>query len=109
VVEIPDKPIPSDSEPGFYKDYVEAEAKKDGVNPAIADFITEHESVFNPAAIGDSSSSYAMWQIHLPSHPEITQAKALGYRWSTDWAMKQIIPGHINQLSTWRHRNDWYN
>jgi soluble lytic murein transglycosylase-like protein len=109
VVSITDKPVQPEPTPGFYKKYVEAEAKLYGVNPETADFIVEHESRFDPAAIGDSSSSFGMWQINLPSHPEITQTEALDYRWSTEWAMTQIIAGRVNQWSTWRHRDDWYN
>ena len=90
------------------KAYVDSQAKAYGVNPEVASFIVQHESQWNPSQVGDSGTSFGLWQIHLPSHPNITKGQALDYRWSTQWAMKQILAGNINMWSSVKFCHKWY-
>jgi hypothetical protein len=47
-----------------------------GANSDIAAAIAMAESGGNPNAIGDNGTSFGLWQIHLPAHPDISQADA---------------------------------
>lgn len=49
------------------------------------------ESQFDEHAIGDHGTSFGVFQLHLPAHPEITKAEALDALWSVDWAAKQFV------------------
>jgi hypothetical protein len=35
------------------------------------------ESGGNPSAIGDGGTSFGLWQIHLPAHPEVDRMRVL--------------------------------
>lgn len=50
------------------------EANRAGVSPALMLAIANHESKFNPNAVGDKEKggSYGLFQIHKPSHPDYT-------------------------------------
>jgi len=43
--------------------------------------------------VGDREKSFGLWQIHLPSHPNITYEQAIDPEWSTDWAARQFKEG----------------
>lgn len=61
------------------------------------------ESSHNTNAIGDHGHSFGMWQIHLPSHPEITKEQALDPIFSTEWSAKEFAEGHQRQWTCWRN------
>lgn len=84
------------------------EAKKYGVNPRVATFIVERESNFDPSRSGDGGMSRGLWQIYAPAHPNITPSQALSPLWSTEWAMKEIVAGRINEWSTFRECKNMY-
>lgn len=46
------------------------EAMKQGVDPQLALAIAQHESGFNPNALGDSGKSQGLFQIHTTAHPD---------------------------------------
>lgn len=51
------------------------------------------ESGLNPNSVGDHGYSYGLWQIHLPSHPDISKQQALDPDWSTRWALNRMKQG----------------
>lgn len=76
------------------KALIMSEAEKAGYQaPLFAIRVAQCESSLNPSAVGDHGQSYGMWQIHLPSHPDITKEQALDPEWSTKWAMEQMAAG----------------
>jgi len=48
------------------------------------------ESSLRPEAIGDDGWSIGLFQIHLPSHPEVTKELALDPYWATEWSAKKF-------------------
>ncbi len=57
--------------------------------------IVKCESNFKPKAIGDHGKSYGIFQINLPTHPEITKAQAKDPYWSINWAIDQQAKGNL--------------
>jgi hypothetical protein len=45
------------------------------------------ESNCNSDRIGDNGQSYGAFQIHLPSHPNITKEQAMDYEWAKQWTI----------------------
>lgn len=60
------------------------------------------ESDFDSGAVGDHGSSFGVAQIHLPAHPEITEAEALDPLWSINWAAEQFAAGHADLWTCYR-------
>lgn len=48
---------------------------------------------------GVREDSWGAWQIHLPSHPNITKEQAQDPYWSTAWAAKQWSEGRASMWS----------
>ena len=96
-------------ERALVRGYIREEAIKHGVEPDKALFIAEHESQFNPGAIGDSGISFGVWQFNLKANPYILKECALDYKCSTEIAMNWLVDGKENSWSVWRMRNLWYN
>jgi hypothetical protein len=46
-------------------------------DPALAAAVAMAESSGNPFAVGDAGTSFGLWQIHAPSHPEFDTAQLL--------------------------------
>ncbi len=46
-------------------------------DPDLAAAIAMAESGGNPGAVGDNGSSFGLWQIHTPAHPEYTAASLM--------------------------------
>ena len=91
------------------RSYIKEKAAEKGVDPRKALFIAEHESQFNPNAIGDSGISFGVWQFNLRANPHIPKECALDYKCSTEIAMNWLADGKENSWSVWRMRNLWYN
>lgn len=53
------------------------QAGLDQAKAAIGAAIALAESGGNPGAVGDQGTSMGLWQIHLPAHPDVSQACAL--------------------------------
>lgn len=49
----------------------------DSASAAVGAAVALAESGGDPAAVGDQGTSFGLWQIHLPAHPEVSQACAL--------------------------------
>ena len=65
--------------------------EKYGIDWKILKTICIKESQCNPNRIGDNGQSYGAFQIHLPSHPEVTKEQAMDFEWSAEWTAKRII------------------
>lgn len=83
--------------------YVEGAAKTRGVNPQVAEWIVTHESHEHPEATGDGGESRGLWQINEAWHPEVSDACAYDVTCSTDWSLKRIHAGYIDEWSTWKY------
>ena len=83
--------------------YVEGAAKTRGVSPQVAEWIVTHESRDHPEATGDGGESRGLWQINKAWHPEVSDACAYNVTCSTDWSLKRIRAGHIDEWSTWKY------
>jgi len=80
--------------------YIKQKSIENGVDYKVALTIVEKESRFNPDALGDNGKSRGLWQIHKPSHPDISDEQAFDVQWSTDWSMKQLAEGNCRIWST---------
>jgi hypothetical protein len=83
--------------------YVERAARTRGVNPRVAEWIVRHESQHHPDATGDGGDSRGLWQINKAWHPEVSDACAYSVTCSTDWSLRRIRAGHIDEWSTWKY------
>lgn len=69
------------------------------------------ESSGNPGAVGDSGTSYGLWQIHYTVHPEFDKSRLFDPQYNaeaafqlysnrggdfTDWSTYGDLPGHNN-------------
>lgn len=90
------------------KAYVQAEAQVQGVNPLLALWIVKHESQFNPRAKGDGEASRGLWQISRIYHPEVSDGVAFNVASSTEWSLKRIRAGKVNEWSTYRFCRELY-
>lgn len=53
------------------------QAGLDSASAAVGAAVALAESGGRPDAVGDGGTSFGLWQIHLPAHPEVSQACAL--------------------------------
>ena len=83
--------------------YVQSAAKTAGVNPRIAEWIVSHESRHHPEATGDGGESRGLWQINKAWHPEVSDACAYDVTCSTNWSLKRIRDGYVDEWSTWKY------
>ena len=83
--------------------YVQAVAKANGVSPEVAEWIVTHESQHRPEAIGDGGESRGLWQINKSWHPEVSDACAYNVKCSTNWSVKRIRAGYVDEWSTWKY------
>ena len=75
------------------KDHITSKAKQAGLSVSLVTAIAECESGFDKDIVGDHGNSYGVFQIHLPSHPNITKAQALDPIWATAWAIEKMKSG----------------
>lgn len=111
------------SSPREIKSYVYSQAVEKGVSIIQADWVVQHESQWNSNAIGDDTICHApksinygketksrgLWQISSCWHPEVSDKCAMDVICSTAWSLDWIKKGHINEWSSWRFRDKWYN
>ena len=83
--------------------YIQAVAKANGVSPEVAEWIVAHESQHHPEAIGDGGESRGLWQINKAWHPEVSDACAYNVKCSTNWSVKRIRAGYVDEWSTWKY------
>jgi hypothetical protein len=104
----PVAPSSPQNSPQAVRAYVVSRAKALGVNPIDAAWIVDHESQDGRNMRGDDSQSRGYWMISSVYHPEVSDQCADDLVCSTDWSLKWIIAGHINEWSTWKYRFKWY-
>jgi hypothetical protein len=83
--------------------YIQAVAKANGVSPEVAEWIVSHESQHHPDALGDGGDSRGLWQINKVWHPEVSDACAYSVKCSTNWSVKRIHAGYVDEWSTWKY------
>ena len=94
--------------------YIQCLAPYYGVNTDTAEFIAKHESQFVWDQKGDYSTStgrytsYGIYQLHLPAHPDITVREATDPVFNVTWSLIQMSIGNLNIWSSWKFRNLWY-
>lgn len=52
-------------------------------------FVPQQSKIINPRT-GEREKSFGIWQIHIPSHPDVSIEQAMDPEWSTDWAMPRL-------------------
>ncbi|MEO5367783.1 MAG: transglycosylase SLT domain-containing protein [Magnetococcus sp. WYHC-3] len=93
---------------------IKAIAEEEGVDYKLLMAICEVESNCNPDRVGDSGNSHGMFQIHLPSHPDITPEQAKDIEFSTRWTIKHCKQFNDNpEMKAKCHngigkQNQWY-
>jgi hypothetical protein len=60
------------------------------------------ESGFDSNAVGDHGTSFGVAQIHLPAHPDVTEAEALDPFFSIDFAASEFAAGHPDEWTCFR-------
>ena len=95
------------------RDYVAAQAVKAGLSADLAVCIAEHESRFQPDALGDGhltcpmtgepQRSRGLFQISDCWHPEVPDEIAFSVASSTEWALARIQQGYAREWSTYGH------
>ncbi len=60
------------------------------VDISVAINVVECESGFDETQIGDNGQSFGIWQIYLPSHPNVTKTQAQDPYWATEWSMLRL-------------------
>lgn len=65
-------------------------AFRHGINPQRFLQTAKCESSLRPGVIGDDGNSIGTFQIHLPSHPEVTEEQAKDLEWATEWSAKMF-------------------
>lgn len=73
------------------KDWVLNEVSKAGFNTVHIDKMIHCESSWNAKAIGDQGNSLGLWQIHRPSHPEVSDECRYDYKCATYWSIQKRI------------------
>lgn len=68
--------------------------------------VAKCESGLDANAKGDykngKPTSFGIFQIHLPSHPEVTRAQALDPWFSIEWSAKHFAAGNQNMWTCYR-------
>lgn len=82
--------LKTDQSPQVITDYIITESLVAGVDPQIVLNTARNESRLNPNAIGDHGTSYGLYQLHLPAHPDISKENAENIIWSTQWTINEI-------------------
>lgn len=78
------------TDPDTIKGFITTEAVIQGVNPQVAIGVAQAESNLTSDRIGDHGTSYGLYQIHLPAHPDITEAQAENIIFSTEWSLAEM-------------------
>lgn len=103
--------IPAVVLPALPRDYVAAHAAKLGLDVDLAVCIAEHESKFQPDALGDGhltcpltgapQRSRGLFQISDCWHPEVSDEVAFSVTSATEWALSWMKDGHLSEWSTY--------
>jgi hypothetical protein len=85
------------------KVYVDAQAVKMGISPALVNCIVGAESQWITNKVGPEKkgSSQGLFQIYNLAHPSITQAEAFDPVFATQWSLKQIAAGSVRIWTTY--------
>lgn len=83
--------------------YIHSSAEEYGADADQLLATLDCESGLNPSAYGDASTSVGIAQIHLPAHPEISEAQALDPRFSIDWAARMFAAGKQGMWTCWQN------
>lgn len=73
-----------------------------GVSEALVRQIIRCESGFRPNAVGDGGYSFGLVQIHLPSHPVVTQEQALDPEFAITFLTKNLSGGRGDMWTCYR-------
>jgi len=56
-------------------------------DPVLAAAVAMAESAGNPFAVGDNGTSFGLWQIHAPAHPEFDTTQLMGATYNAHAAL----------------------
>lgn len=77
--------VPTIAAPQQFIGPITAAAQAQGIDPAALAALISWESGFNPQARGDSGLSLGLGQIHMPAHPDVTEAQAFDPNFAIPW------------------------
>lgn len=109
-----DTPLQASCSDGTIKQMVSCYAKKEGVNPELAQYIVSNESHYNPSVVGDLHvkcpstgkpvEARGLVQITSCYHPEISDSQAFDPNFSLEFGMKLMKDKKscMSQFSTCR-------
>ncbi len=97
-----------DTSPTSLKEYAVYLAIHENLN--VGEFLAtiNCESGFNAQAVGDHGTSIGVAQIHLPAHPDISEAEASNGIFSLNWMADQWVAGRQKMWSCWKPSNGEY-
>jgi soluble lytic murein transglycosylase-like protein len=94
VPEPPKEPLPEAPQaPRTVDELIHDSSIKYGVSESVMRTVIKCESNFNPNAVGDGGHSFGLVQIHLPSHPEVTQGQATNPEFAVDFLANKLSTG----------------
>ena len=98
-----------------YAQIIKRVSREYGIDWKIVYAICLVESNCDTSRVGDNDESYGAFQIHLPSHPEITKERATDFEWSLRWTieygLKYAEKPEVffkNHNGLYKTTNDWY-
>ncbi len=75
-------------------------AQRNGVPLSVLYGLIDHESNWNPNAVGDNGSSFGLAQIHQPAWPGIPQASSFHPVFALNWTAEKLRQ-RFNQYGSW--------
>ena len=78
------------------QDLASSTAARYGIDPIAFQKVIACESNWDINIVGDFGTSFGLMQIHLPAHPDITQAEADDPIWAMNWAADQWSKGNAH-------------
>ena len=90
------------------QNYVLGQAEALGVSVVSSSWVISHESQWCTRMTGDDGQSRGCWQISRVYHPEVSDWCADNLVCSTDWSLRWMLAGHIDQWTAYRLRCKLY-
>src|SRR5688572_20308640 len=90
-----------------YRPLARRMARKHGIPENLFLALIKQESGWNPNA-RSGANALGLVQIHMPSHPDVTEAQARNPRFALDWGAKYLA-SQYKRFGTWRQALAAYN
>lgn len=98
-----------------YVQIIKRVSKEYGIDWKMIYAVCLVESNCDTGRVGDNGESFGAFQIHLPSHPDITKEQATNFEWSLRWTIEHGLRYaekpelfYKNHNGLYKTTNDWY-